>query len=194
LPVVLLSLFILLFSSIIGVNHVDTALAASSQTWLQDQVDLALYHASIVPVKDGLNEGIKEIQLNEALDRFYDRLKQNGDLSKNSTFLQPGPKSKVKRPVAVYVDHISLEDSQKSWDVTYTVNGHTLVQTSRTQAGTGGELRAKIITPEGEMLPLPPKQLHGPALVAVAYGEEEKLNRYTGPTRIPVISIQHISN
>lgn len=184
MPVYLLTMFVLLFSAIIGVNHIDNAMALSKQTWLQDQVDNAIFHASIVPVKDGLNEGIKEIQFDEAQARFYERLKKN---------LTPGEKSKLKKNVAVQIDLVSLEESSKSWEVTYSISGGTLTQTSRTQVGTGGTIVAKIITEEGETLLLPPKQLHGPALAVVAYGEEEKLNRYSGPTRIPVISIQHIA-
>ncbi|MBW5471569.1 hypothetical protein GPJ61_27665 [Brevibacillus formosus] len=193
MPVVLLTMFFLVFSTIIGVNHIDNAMAASKQTWMQDQLDNAMYHASVIPVKDGLNEGVKEILFDEALSRFYDRLKKNGDFTKTGSSLTPGERSKVKQVVAINVDLISLEESAKSWDVTYSINGDTLTQTSRTQVGTGGELKTKIITENGETLSLPPKQLHGPAMIAVAYGEEEKLNRYTGPTRIPVISIQHIA-
>ncbi|MGK5511956.1 hypothetical protein [Brevibacillus formosus] len=194
LPVVLLTLFFLLFSSIIGVNHIDNAMAASKQTWLQDQLDNAMFHASVIPVKDGLNEGVKEILFDEAQLRLYQRLKENGDFTKKGSSLVPGEKSKVKQAVSIHVDLISLEESAKSWEVIYSVNGDTLTQTSRTQVGTGGELKTKIITEDGETLSLPPKQLHGPAMIAVAYGEEEKFNRYTGPTRIPVISIQHIAN
>lgn len=194
MPVFLLSLFFLLFSSIIGVNHVDTALAASKQTWLQDQIDNALFHASIVPVEDGLNEGIKEIRFADARTRFYERLKTNGDLSFTGSSLSPGDKSNLKQNVAIDFDLISAEESAKSWEVTYTINRDTLVQSSRTQIGTSGELRTKITLETGEVLTLPPKQLHGPALVVVAYGEEERLNKYTGLTHIPVIGIQHITN
>lgn len=193
MPVFLLSLFLLLFTSIIGVNHVDSAIAASKQTWLQDQIDHAIFHASVVPVNDGLNEGVKEIQFDFAQSRFYQRLKQNADFSKSGSTLSPGSKSKIKNPVSIHLDLISLEESKKSWEVVYTKNGDILTQTSRTQVGNTGELKTKIITDDGQILQLPPKQLHGPALVAVAYGEEEKLNQYTGVTRLPVVSIQHIT-
>lgn len=193
MPVALLTMFLLLFASIIGVNHVDKALAASKQTWLQDQIDHSLYHASIVPVKDGLNEGVKEIQFDEARQRFFDRLNKNGGFSGSGSPLQPGTKSKVKQPVAINLDLISLEDSSKNWEITYTFSSNGLIQTNRTQVGSGGQLKAKIVTQSGETLLLPPKQLHGPALLAVAYGEETKINQYTGPTRIPIISVQHIS-
>lgn len=196
MPVFLLTLFLVIITSIVGVNHVDTALASSHQTWLQDQMDMALHHAAIVPVDDGLNEGIKEIKFDEALERLADRLHENADLEydQRNSVLQPGDGSVIKSDIGLKVDFISLENSKSSWLLVYQFRDGKLEEISRTEKGTGGLLDVEILTQDGRRLSLPPKQLHGPTLVAVAYTEEPRMNSYTGLTRIPVISIQGIYN
>ncbi|MGC5326985.1 hypothetical protein [Brevibacillus sp. SYSU BS000544] len=195
MPVFLFSLFLLLFTSIIGTNHVDTANTMAKRTWLQDQVDMALFHASIVPVDDGLTEGLVEIRLDEARQRYYERLQQNGGLtqpSPSSPIVNSGEKSVTMNPVAMQVLFISAEEARSSWDIIMRFTGTSWQEVSRIDKGTGGELVLRIITKSGKTLMLPPKYIQGPSLVAVAYADEPPLNPYAGESEIPIVSVQSI--
>lgn len=188
----------MMFIGIVGVNNVDAANSAAKQTWMQDQLDLAVYHASIAPYEDGLNEGIKEITFSDAENRFYSRLALNSGLIKTgstSQALQPTPnKSLTLSPVGVNLFMIPLAESKTSWQITYSFDGTSWQQISKLSVGSSGDLTVKIQTPSGRILSLPPKHLQGASLIALAYVNEGEMNQYTKVTEFPVVSVQSIFN
>ncbi|MGG4499147.1 hypothetical protein [Brevibacillus reuszeri] len=192
MPKILLALFlhfVLIFS---GVMVLDTDVVTGKKMEIERLVDNANHHASFALVEELKRQGVIEIDMPKALERFHTRMNQNGSFTwdKVGSYI-PAPNSITKNNVYVGWQYIDFQQWKNSYDITMTLSGASIKTTNMTSMGTGSVLRAKLVV-NGTVYELPPKVMTGPCLVAVAYVEDPSFIPRLRTQIVPVISVQEL--
>ncbi|MBO8163928.1 MAG: hypothetical protein H0Z34_09470 [Brevibacillus sp.] len=192
MPILLFGLFAMLFLLFPGMMVMDTDAITGKQMEMQRLMDNANHHATFAIVDEENAQGSVELELDEALQRFHQRMFQNGEYTWDGAKYVPGVKSITTSPVFAafhYVDYLQWEDSHRMV-VQYT--GSSLQVASFTKmADHGALLEVEVRDQAGNTYSLPPTILTGPCLVAVAMVDDEGLG-LAGRHTFPVLSVQAV--
>ncbi|MDC0764242.1 hypothetical protein POF51_26335 [Brevibacillus sp. AG] len=192
MPKLLLGLFLHFVLLYAGMLVMDTDDITGKKMEIERLIDNANHHASFALVEDLKRQGVIEIDMPKALERFHNRMNQNGnytwdDIGKYT----PAPNSVTKTNVNVGWQYIDFQQWHDSYDVTLTMTGNSIKTTSMMNMGPGSVLRATLVA-NGKTYELPPKVMTGPSIVAVAYVDDPGLIPKLGRQIIPVISVQEL--
>lgn len=192
MPKILLALFLHFVLILAGVMVIDTDVTTGKKMEVERLIDNANHHASFALVEELKRQGVIEIDMPTALERFHARMNQNGSYTWNGVgAYSPGPKSITKTDVFVGWKYIDFQQWHNSYDLTMTLNGTTIQETNFTDMGPGSILRASLVV-NGTTYELPPKVMTGPCLVAVGYVDDPGISPRVGRQLIPVISVQEL--
>ncbi|WP_019123882.1 hypothetical protein [Brevibacillus massiliensis] len=192
MPVLLFGLFSVLFLLFPGMMVMDTDNITGKQMEVQRLIDNANHHASFAIIEEENAQGSVELNFDEAMQRFHQRMLQNGVYTWDGTKYLPGEKSITKSPVYVshrYLDYLQWEGSYK---MIVQYKGSSLLESSFTKvADQGATLEVEIRDHKGNIYTLPPKIVNGPSLISVAVVDDEGLG-IAGKHTFPVLSVQEV--
>lgn len=192
MPKILLTFFLHFILIYVGLLILDTDTMTGKKMEIERLIDNANHHASFALVEELKRQGVIEIDMPTALERFHARMNQNGNYTWDGVgAYTPAPSSITKTNVYVGWKYIDFQQWRNSYNLTMTFNGRTIEQSSFTHMGSGSVLRARLLV-NGTEYELPPKIMTGPCLVAVAYVDDPGLSPKIGRQLVPVISVQEL--
>jgi len=192
----ILSTVSLLFFLVLGLVIVDADLAMQKKAEVKNLLELANHHATFAIDQPLKTEGIIELVEEEALNRFAQRMAENGGYTWENTHFSPSEASVTESPIAFAHFYVDFLHWQRDLQLLFRYDGSSLAL-EKFEYGTqtrpsGGQLHIRVITEEGKTLTISPKTLAGPSLVAAAYVNEQPLSPLLPAHAFPVVNVEEL--
>lgn len=193
MPMLLLSLFLYTFLLLTGMVVIDSDNSTAKQMEVQRLLDNANHHASFALVEELKRQGVIEIEMTRALDRFHARMKQNGYYTWNQDKYLPELRSITQKPLPTAFYYIDFSEWKHSYRIEWSYNGTAIREDSIAKVSdAGSKLEIAVRMQDGTEYPLPPKIMGGPCLIAISVIDENPILKKAGSMTFPVVSVQEI--
>jgi hypothetical protein len=192
-----LSISSILFFLLVGLFVVDADLAMQKKTEVKMLLELANHHATFAVDPVLKTEGVIDLLEDEAMDRFEERMNQNGGYHRELQTFVPANNSVTTDPLVFTRYYIDFRAWRQDLDIYLRYNGKSLSQ-DRLVPGVsrpeGGRLHITVVTEEGEELRLAPKTMVGPSHVVVAFVDESPFLPLLPGHSFPVVSVEELKH
>ncbi|MBO8165524.1 MAG: hypothetical protein H0Z34_17750 [Brevibacillus sp.] len=179
-----------------GLAVFDADLAMHKKLEVKALLELANHDATFAVNEVLKTEGIIDLNLDEALDRFARRMQENGGYSREGNRFHPSADSVTSDPLPFAYYYIDFEHWQRDFSLSLRYHDDSLQQIKAVHGSIaqteGGYIEVEIITEEGEVLRLSPKRMVGPSLLVVAYVDEQPFTPLLSGHAFPVVSVEEI--
>ncbi|UFJ43406.1 hypothetical protein LOK74_21690 [Brevibacillus humidisoli] len=182
-----------------GLVVFDADLAMHKKLEVKSLLELANHDATFAVNQALKTEGIIDLNLDEAMDRFERRMEENGGYSRQGALLQPSRESVTSDPLSFTYYYIDFQHWQRdvSFSLRYDEDQVHNLQLIHAEHGDimrpeGGYVEVEITTEDGEILQLSPKRMVGPSLVVVAYVDEQPFTPLLSGHAFPVVSVEEL--
>ncbi|MFD2369665.1 hypothetical protein ACFSO0_06775 [Brevibacillus sp. GCM10020057] len=187
----------MLFFLLVGMFVVDTDMAMQKKTEVKMLLELANHHATFAVDPILKTEGVIDLLEDEAMERFEERMNENGGYHREQQTFVPGETSVTTDPLPFTRYYVDFRAWQQDLELYLRYNGKDLLQ-ERVVPGAvrpgGGHLQVTVVTPEGEQLHLAPKTMVGPSHVVVAYVDERPFLPLLPGHSFPVVSVEELKH
>jgi len=160
-------------------------------------LELANHHATFAVDPILKTEGVIDLLEDEALDRFGERMNQNGGYRREQRAFVPAGNSVTTDPLTFIRYYVDFRAWQQDLQIYLRYDGNELLQ-ERAVSGAvrpgGGRLQVTVVTPEGEELRLAPKAMVGPSHVVVAFVDERPFLPLLPAHSFPVVSVEELKH
>jgi hypothetical protein len=181
---------------LLGLVVFDADLAMHKKLEVKSLLELANHDATFAINQELKTEGIIDLNLDEAMDRFARRMAENGGYSRQGAAFLPSAASVTSDPLAFRYYYIDFQHWQRDFQLSLQYQQGSLQEVSAVFADTlrpeGGYVEVAITTEEGEELRLSPKRMVGPSLVVVAYVDEQPFVPLLSGHAFPVVSVEEL--
>lgn len=192
-----MSISTILFFLLAGMFVVDTDMAMQKKTEVKMLLELANHHATFAVDPILKTEGVIDLLEDEAMDRFAERMNENGGYHREQQTFVPGETSVTTDPLPFTRYYVDFRAWRQDWELYLHYNGKDLLQ-ERVMPGAprpgGGRLQVTVETPEGEQLHLAPKTMVGPSHVVVAFVDERPFLPLLPAHSFPVVSVEELKH
>lgn len=159
-------------------------------------LELANHDATFAVNQTLKTEGIIDLVLDEAIERFARRMKQNGKYELEGDHFIPSSESVTTEPIAFLHYYMDFEHWQRDTYMVIMQTGTQLKLKQITQ-GTqlnqaGGYLYVSLEEEDGQTVTLSPKRMVGPSSIAMAYVQDRPLALFLPTHRFPVVSVEEL--
>ncbi len=192
----MLSISAVLLFILIGLTIIDSDLAMQKKQEVKALLELANHHATFAVIEELKTEGIIELDVNEAMRRFQERMLENGGyIRTNQTFI-PSASSVTTDSLPFTHYYVDFQSWRKDVYMTLRYQGENIivqqVNTGTEERPAGGRLFTTIYDQDGRMIQLAPKTLVGPSMVIVAFVHERPFTPLLSGHSFPVMSVEEI--
>ncbi|WP_235828023.1 hypothetical protein [Brevibacillus migulae] len=192
-----LSVSTLLLFLLVGLVVVDTDIAMQKKAEMKTLIELANHHATFAIDEALKTEGIIDMVEADAMNRFDQRMGQNGNYTREGNFYQPSAESVTTDPVAIINHYIDFQQWRYNTKMFLHYDGESLQMEKLEREAdpkptVGGELRIAITMQDNQTVNLPPKMMIGPSHVVVAYVDERPLVPLLPAHAFPVASVEEL--
>jgi hypothetical protein len=182
---------------LIGLFVVDADIALQKRNEVKHLLDLATHHATFAVNPELKTEGIIELVETEAVERFLERMHQNGRFTANGRTLLPSSNSVTENGIAFWTYYVDFQSWQRDHVLSLRYDGEMLHAMNITVGSTsvpsqGGLMEIQIRTDRGETLRLPSKRMSGPSWVVAAYVNEPPLFPLVPAHSFPLVSVEQV--
>lgn len=181
---------------LLGLVVFDADLAMHKKLEVKTLLELANHDATFAINQDLKTEGIIDLNVDEAMARFYQRMAENGGYRVQNAAFVPSADSVTSDPLPFRYYYIDFQHWQRDFRLSLRYQQGGLQEVSaefseNTRPG-GGYVEIAITTEEGEVLQLSPKRMVGPSLVVVAYVDERPTVPLLSGHAFPVVSVEEL--
>lgn len=187
----------MLFFLLVGMFIVDADLAMQKKTEVKILLELSNHHATFAVDPVLKTEGVIDLLEDEALERFDERMHENGGYRRDQAMFVPQADSVTTDPIPFSRYYVDFRSWRNDHQLRLQYNGKTLVTERATKGPArpgGGMLQITVVTERGEELQLAPKTMVGPSHVVVAYIDERPFLPMLPSHSFPVVSVEELKD
>lgn len=186
----------LLLFLLFGLTAIDTDIAMQKKLEVKSLLELANHHATFAINHVLKTEGIIDLNYEEAIQLFAQRMQENGDYQRGDKGFHPSSSSVTTDFLPTFFYYVDFLGWTRDTQLELNYSQQEL-QLIGTEIGTstkpsGGTVWITITTDSGEQLQLPPKKMIGPSLIVVSYVDERPLAPLLPAHSFPVVSIEEL--
>lgn len=159
-------------------------------------LELSNHHATFAINQALKTEGVIDLNYDEAIELFVQRMSENGGYGWEQSGFRPSATSITTDFIPIVFHYIDFQNWRQNfhYELRYLQDALqvTRAESDVTEVPTGGYVYITITTEENEVFQLAPKKMVGPSLIVVAYVDERPFTPLLPTHAFPVVSIEEL--